>query len=521
MKNALVPSWFFFAIVIALACNLVAGVTTNWTIGVMGAFTDFAREVRENDLRILWYYRFVAYPLCTAIAIVYLWPLVAWFRCGRPRPVPPLVQRRAIAAPLGVAAIAFAPWLVGMVVFPTATLIHFGRWAPELSSQHVWSPLVNSSFSAATTWLLLDWLFRERVVPEVFPEGELVSLRGATVVGVGQRLFVTLFTVAFLPLFTMLGLVRSAAVRFEAGLSVREVVPALGAASTVTFAVYVVLGVGLTLVLARSLTGRLREVAAAMERVRRGDLDVRLDVESRDEMGVVEDGLNSMVAALRDRERILHTFGRVVEPTVRDRLLAGNVRLGGELRTATVLFCDLRGFTAMSEQVPPGEVVVTLNEFFTALTTWVRGCGGFVDKFIGDSLLVVFGLFDESPDDAGGAAAALRCALGVREQLAGLNREREQCGRTPLAVTMGVHSGELLAGTIGADDRHEYTVVGDTVNVAARLQAACKERNCELLVSETTFRLAATAGFAPELDALDALAVRGRNKPVPVFGRPR
>src|SRR5256712_10089210 len=218
----------------------------------------------------------------------------------------------------------------------------------------------------------------------------------------------------------MLGLVRTSVVRVATrGQDADTVVAAMAHASTMTFFLYVALGIVLTLILARSLTRPLGEVAGALRRVQRGDLGVQVRVGSSDEVGVLEDGVNALVVALRDREHILQTFGHVVDPSVRDYLLAGGVERGGELRAATVLFCDLRSFTTMAERLAPEEVVRTLNEFFAAMTAWVRQCGGFVDKFIGDAMLVVFGLFETSVAErpAAGAAAALRCALGMQERL--------------------------------------------------------------------------------------------------------
>jgi adenylate cyclase len=163
-------------------------------------------------------------------------------------------------------------------------------------------------------------------------------------------------------------------------------------------------------------------------------------------------------------------------------------------------------------------VVATLNEFFGAMTEQVRTCGGFVDKFIGDALLVVFGLFE--PDDpahcAAGAAAALRCADGMRDELGRLNAARAAGGRPPLAVKIGVHTGPVVAGTVGAADRHEYTVIGDTVNVAARLQQLCREHGRDLLVSDATHRLATAGGEPRRVLMQAALALRGRDEPVAV-----
>jgi class 3 adenylate cyclase len=235
-----------------------------------------------------------------------------------------------------------------------------------------------------------------------------------------------------------------------------------------------------------------------------------------------------MVETLRDRERILQTFGRVVEPSVRDRLLAGDVGATGELRTASILFCDLRGFTAMAESAPPAEVVASLNEFFTVMTVWVRECGGFVDKFIGDAMLVVFGLFDDTSGATGdhetaranaGAAAAVACALGMHERVAGLNAVRARRGQAPLAVSIGIHCGDILAGTIGAADRHEYTVIGDAVNVASRLQQLCKEEGRTMMVSDAVYTRARAAGCTAELASHEPVTLRGRREPIGVWQR--
>jgi class 3 adenylate cyclase len=224
-----------------------------------------------------------------------------------------------------------------------------------------------------------------------------------------------------------------------------------------------------------------------------------------------------MATTLRERERILQTFGRVVEPVVRDRLLAGDLQAEGEERSATVLFCDLRGFTTFAEQMPPRELVQMLNAFFTAMTDWARSCGGFVDKFIGDAVLVVFGLFDTAAGPEAGAASALRCAFGMRERLAQLNAARAARGEPKLAMKLGVHTGPVVAGTFGAADRHEYTVVGDTVNVAARLEGLCREHACEMLISTTTWDLARNAGIhLPEAERA-AVTARGRGGEVEVY----
>jgi len=287
----------------------------------------------------------------------------------------------------------------------------------------------------------------------------------------------------------------------------------------VTFALYIGFGLFLTVLLARSLTRPLGAVASALRRVQRGDLEITLPANSVGEVGLLEAGVNQMVQALRDKERILTTFGRIVEPGIRDRLISGEILPGGEVRTVSVMFCDLRGFTALAEREPAQSVVATLNEFFSAMTKQVRASGGFVDKFIGDAIFVVFGLFDGEGTGAGkaGAAAALRCATEIRRQLEELNARRQLTGLQPLHVSGSIHAGEVVAGIIGAEDRHDYTVIGDTVNVAARLQEACKERGFDFLVSETAWNLASANGYPGTTVFEDEIALRGRREPVRAF----
>jgi adenylate cyclase len=405
-----------------------------------------------------------------------------------------------------------------IIVFPVVTVLRTGRWSVDLMSQQVLSPLVNGFLAATCTYLLVDLVFRRSVVPHVFPEGRLSDVPGVLALSVRGRLLVFLMAVGFVPLFTLFGLVRAAVARLDAGLPLDAVVPALAHASAVSFVVFLLLGVALTVALARTFTEPLGALAGALRRIRAGDLSARVAVSAGDEVGILEDGVNALASALRERERILGAFGRVVDPAVRDRLLAGDLRPGGEVRTATVLFSDLRGFTSLAAHTPAPDVVATLNEFFTAMTGRVRTCGGFVDKFIGDALLAVFGLFD--PDDpvhrAGSAAAALRCVDGMREELSRLNALRAVHGRAPLAIKVGVHTGPVVAGTIGAADRYEFTVIGDTVNVAARLEQLCREHGRDLLITEATHRLAAAAGEHRPVVMQASVALRGRDEPVPV-----
>jgi adenylate cyclase len=522
------PAWFWLSFAVSIIANQIAGLAAEQSIALMSRVSLDAEKVRAHNLQYVDYWTAVAYPSVIVFLYVYLRPVLSWFESGCIQPAPLLVKRRVVSAPLVSGLSGFIAWLTGIPLFIGITLGALGRWSPEFASQHIFTPMINGYLAATISFFLVDRIYRTLVYPKVFPEGGLANVPGAFVLGVRGRFFQLLLALSFIPMFVMLGLTRAAEVRLELGrdlpaevrlargLDPAELLHQLTMASQATFGIYLLIGGVLAVLVTRSVTRSLEEAAAALRRVQSGDLDVRVRVESADEIGELEDGVNRMVGALRDRERILQTFGRVVEPGVRDRLLTSQIGQAGERRPATVMFCDLRGFTSLTEEQGAEEAVATLNEFFTVATAWVRECGGIVDKFIGDAVLVVFGLLDD--DDRRevaerAAGAGMRCALGLEGKVLELNERRAARGKDPLAVTIAIHSGEVVAGMIGSPDRHEYTVVGDTVNVAARLQAAAKEYG-GVVASEEACNLARATGMEIPVRGTDEIVLRGRRTPV-------
>ncbi len=514
--------WLLLLFVAGSAPHLLGMTLSGITGELMHSNSEFAL-LADSLLRqrVGHLYQLISFPLTLAATLAYMWPVLRW-QLGHSDQAPGLrVRRRLVSAPLGLACISFAPWLVGIMVSVGVTTAVLGRWSADLASQQVLAPLSSGFISSVTTYLLVEWLSRSRVAPLVFPDGRLGEVAATFALGVRSRLLLMMFTVGFLPMFTLLGLTQTANLRAAAGASAAETLQVLAVSVGTTFLAFLLGGIVYTLMLARMLTRPLGEMARALGRVEAGDLEVEVQVESNDEIGVLAAGINTMAATLREREHILSTFGRVVEPDVRDHLLAGKLELGGELRRVAVLFCDLRGFTTMAENEPAAQVVATLNHFFGEMSEWVHECGGFVDKFIGDAMLVVFGLFSDNSDLQAqhSAAAALRCAAGMKPRLGSLNQQRDLSSQQSLAISVGVHAGEALAGTIGAENRHEYTVVGDAVNVAARLQQLCSQEGLDLLVSAAARELALRGGAKVELREHGSVELRGRSGKVGVFAR--
>ncbi|NNM53995.1 MAG: HAMP domain-containing protein [Spirochaetales bacterium] len=275
----------------------------------------------------------------------------------------------------------------------------------------------------------------------------------------------------------------------------------------------VILAVFAAIVLSRGITRPLIELSREAQKVQAGDLSGHVAILSQDEVGLLGQAFNTMTAGLRERERERDVFGRVVSPAVRERLLNGQLALGGETRRVTVLFTDIRNFSTMVETMPPQEAVGFLNEYLTQMTEAIRPWGGFINNFIGDAIVVIFGAPLDQPEHAKNAVAA---AIAMRERLAWLNRDRLKQGRLEIHSGIGITTGEVVAGQIGSMERIQYTVIGDTVNVAARLETLTKEiPGNPILMNKSTADGAQSLGVPLKL--LGPRLVKGRKEPVEVW----
>ena len=220
------------------------------------------------------------------------------------------------------------------------------------------------------------------------------------------------------------------------------------------------------------------------------------------------DELKRLHTAVVDRESSARRLRSFVPSQVADRLASSSAEFLQEEVEATVLFSDVRGFSALAEDLPARELAELMARHLAAMADVVRDHGGTIDKFAGDSVMAVFGAPDPLP---GHAERALRCALAMQARQAELNAEDEMGGRPPLAMGVGVNTGIVIAGTVGGGGRLEYTVVGDAVNVAQRLQA--EARGGDILASAAT--VGAADGISAE--AGGQLAVKGRKAPIETF----
>ncbi len=258
----------------------------------------------------------------------------------------------------------------------------------------------------------------------------------------------------------------------------------------------------------------IRELVHAAGQVERGDLSHKVVVRSGDEIGLLSHSFNRMIQGLRVKEFIRDAFGRFVSRDVSEALLQGSITLQGERRVVSMLFADIRDFTRLSEQYDPQVMVGILNEYFSAMVDLAEIHGGTVNKFGGDSTLVIFGAPVHCKDHAD---RALQTALGMRRRLAQLNAERLTRGEVPIRMGIGINTGEVVAGTVGSADRMEYTVIGDAVNLSARVQGLNKEfPEYDILISEYTLEhLQHPDRYI--IHNLGPMALKGKSEPVRIF----
>lgn len=212
-----------------------------------------------------------------------------------------------------------------------------------------------------------------------------------------------------------------------------------------------------------------------------GDFSHRVNIKRYDELGDLGMAFNQMAYGLGEREMIRETFGKYVTPEIRDQILSGNIPLNGERREATLLFSDLRDFTPYVERNEPEVVIRGMRSYFTAMQKAIKKNGGLVLQYIGDEIMAVFGV-PISVDDH--AKRAVDAALDMRSALDELNIIRKEEGCEPFRHGVGIYTGNVLAGNTGSDDRLSYTLIGDTVNLASRIQSMTKIVGCDILVHE-------------------------------------
>jgi adenylate cyclase len=281
----------------------------------------------------------------------------------------------------------------------------------------------------------------------------------------------------------------------------------------VTLITLIMLAIGIfgTTIVVMYMVRPINELADAAKEIGKGNLNQKVTLKRQDEIGQLANTFNEMVDGLKERDFIRNTFGKYVSTQVAETVLKGNLKLGGEKRKVTVLLSDIRNFTTLSEKLPPERVVEFLNQYLTKMVNVVEKYNGTIDKFMGDAIFSIFGAPLTYLDDA---KRAINVAWEMKLRLKEFNKKIKTQGFEEVKIGIAIHTGEVVAGNIGSEQRYEYTVIGDTVNTAARIESLNKEWNTEILISEGTYELVKDM---VEVRKMPVAKVKGKEKEIQVY----
>jgi adenylate cyclase len=464
------------------------------TVGIFSLYTEMSTAE-------FWRVALFA-DLCATVGIAYTLarsakvakPVIDWVRAGEPPEQALEAWRCGVALPRQlIERIGWPPFVIvslPVAVFFTATLD-----LPAYSAGIVFAgSIVAVGYGAMLHFFACEQFMRPvvedaaRHLPADFP---------GAVTGVPLRWKL----LGALPLINVVTGVVVSGLSTDGAASLEE----LGVDVAVAIAVAFTISLELTVLLTKSILGPVEDLLDATERVKRGDLDARAPLVSADELGALSGSFNEMVQGLSEREALREAFGSYVDPEVAERVIEEGELLEGEEREATVMFVDVRQFTPFAERSSPRETVAFLNEFFELVVPIVTDNRGHANKFLGDGLLAVFGAPERLQDHAWHALqAGCEIVEAVRKRFRG-----------EIEIGVGLNSGPVIVGSVGGGGRLEFTVVGDPVNVAARVESHTRETGDALLLTEATRALLRRGRH--DLEPRGEVTLRGKTEPIPVY----
>ncbi len=244
------------------------------------------------------------------------------------------------------------------------------------------------------------------------------------------------------------------------------------------------LGFALSFAMLQKASVLVPQLKYAFKKVSLGHLDVQLPANDDPEFMELSESFDQMLEGVRERDRMRHSLGRIMDPKIAEILIKEDPKLGGLRRQSTILFCDIRNYTSLCEELTPDELQEFLNEYWKYTVEIIMEQEGTIDKFHGDGVCVIFGAPAVHTDDP---LRAVRTAWRLVQNVEKLNKTREAQRKLPIQIGVGIHSGEVIAGHIGSDRRMDYTVVGDVVNVAARIEELNKKFGTKILISDHVY----------------------------------
>lgn len=380
---------------------------------------------------------------------------------------------RLINVPIKLSLLNLGLWATSGVIFAVAPFIfpEYCPWDEDSAAKiSAWSFFLGAPIVIVLGYFVSEFWIR-KTVEGIFPAGSLLGRPHGAGMNAFPRLLIVTLMVGIMPpaLISHVTLRQIADIRngFQ---SIDSFLVQMPVAINFLLCLTVVLAVILSAFLAHSISEPLRKTEIGMRRIGTGDLEARVKVVSRDEIGSMGEGFNMMAEGLKERAYIRETFGSYLSDEIVREILHSpdGGKLGGELRNITILVSDLRGFTPLTESLEPHIVVGLLNRYFERMTDVIISHSGIIDEFVGDGILVFFGAPQPLQNHE---QAAVFCAIEMQEALKRMNQENRSANLPELRMGIGVNSGEVIVGNIGSDKRKKYGAVGSPINIAFRVQS--------------------------------------------------
>ncbi len=368
--------------------------------------------------------------------------------------------------------------------------------------------LISGIITSAIVFFVVEIQCR-RIWPLFFPQGGLTGIPGALKLSLRSRMFVAFLLASFVPM-TLLAVLSYNKARLMLIMNPEDVIQSLFNLTLFLLLAALAVAVLLSFLVSTSIINPVKKMERAMVKVQKGDLSASARVSANDELGILAQSFDQMIEGLRDRERIKETFGRFVTPEIAQAILENPPVLGGENTEVSVLFSDVRNYTAICEQLSPGRVIALLNDYFAHMVEAVEKHNGLVYQFVGDGIMAVFGAPVKLADHP------THCVLSALDMLDALDRFNAEGGEGAphLRIGIGINTGPVVAGIIGTEQRMEYRVVGDSVNLAARIEALNKDLRTDVLISGAT---AAQLRQGFPLKRFPPIRVKGKEEPIEVY----
>jgi adenylate cyclase len=490
--------------------NMIALFLGDWLTRIM--FFHRAGEASQALLTKVYHLDIFYSILCVVVmSLITIWYerpirycLKAFYQGRDPDPV--LLEnarRRLLNEPYMIVILDMAVWSLGSILFWIA------------GSPAVGIGIASGLITMTLAFFWVEHVSQHNLVPLFFPDGDLSRVKGVRAISLRVRFAALIFAVSVVPLAVIhLTMHRFKLMQMMDEMTLLMLVSRME--DTITGESILFMGVAIVLswLVAHHTKRPIVEIIRVMNHVKKGDFSQKAQVFTNDEIGFAGETLNAMTQGLRERELIKDTFGRYVDSRIRDEILKGRVPLDGELKEATILFADLRDFTPLVAVTPPKELIYVLNAYFHAMAEAIKENGGLILQFIGDEVEAVFGAPIYQADHE---LSAVKTALAMRHRLVQLNHRLAGEGIAPISHGVGIHTGSVLAANIGTEDRSTYSLIGDTVNLASRIQDLTKEFKTDILVSEAVQTLLSDHyDFQP----MPEIKVKGKPDPIRVFCLP-